>query len=138
MNKKQADEVIGTYGGDAFGNGAMTMLRCRECTGLYLKAPELHKPVVMGMILIDDDGRAQRRRESNLAEIYAQNSKCRCPRTVDDGGNWPGMRSARSARPPMHESEWERTSGSPGRLFAWGASLEVPDEEEGNREDGSE
>lgn len=137
MNEQRADEVVGTYGGDAFGNGDMTMLRCRQCTGLYIKAPDLLKPTIMGLLLIDDGGRGRRQRESTLAEIYAQGPKCRCSKTEDDDVNWPEWRAIRITRPPMHEREWEENFGHPGRPFIWGMSTELPNGEEGTSEEGS-
>ena len=136
MNDKQSDEVIGTYGGDAFGNGAMTMLRCRQCTGLYIKAPDLQQSYAIGLILFDDDGRGRRRHESKLADIYAEGPECLCHNTEVDV-KWAGLWNKRIARPPMHEFEWEGTVDSPGRLFKWGMSRQES-QEEGSREDDSE
>lgn len=138
MNDERADEIIGTYGGDAFGNGDTTMLRCRQCSGVYLKAPDPLKPYVMGMILSDDGGRGQRRRESKLNEIYAQGPACRCPKTEAGDSNWFGGLGKRPLRPPMHESEWANKYDNTGPLFEWLSPTDEPGEEEERREAGPE
>lgn len=131
MNEESADEIVGTYGGDSFGNGDITMLRCRRCTGLYLKAPELYRTTRIGLILIDDGGRGRRQRESRLAEIYEHEAKCRCPRNEEDEQDGFGRLGRRVLRPPMRESE---SVNFTGLLLPWPSWTNEPSEEEGSEE----
>jgi len=78
MSKHNRDEVVGCYGGDAFGNRANTLWRCRQCEGLYVTDGSMDLSVRVGLIIGVSDGRREREHESRLAAIYRDGPLCEC------------------------------------------------------------
>ena len=83
MGSRRKDELVGRYGGDAFGNRANSMWRCRVCEGLYLTGPSLSDPIVVGLITVIDDGRAARENSRRLWAIYREGPLCECDHSSD-------------------------------------------------------
>lgn len=102
MSQEPEDEIIGAYGGDAFGNRSNTVRRCRGCQGLYLEPRRLGGPVIVGLIFFRDDGRAQFDAESRLAELYQRGPRCECADRKERSISAHGYREP---MPPVHHDD---------------------------------
>lgn len=101
MPKPVDAEHVTSYGGDAFGNGANNLWRCKRCGGLFYTGAAYDEPVRIGLILIER-GQFPNKGWETAKELYRSQPHCQCEdrEAIRNPGLFEG--SFRRGQPPVN------------------------------------